>query len=86
MKKFVKLTVRFTTYKGHVSTIALYPRQEGPRRSHHPDRPQSPPPAAEQRAQLDRLGILGRAQELYGAQVSGYSFLSNHYLCAAPHK
>jgi hypothetical protein len=25
------------------------------------------------------LGILGRAQELYGAQISGYAFLSNHY-------
>jgi hypothetical protein len=25
------------------------------------------------------LGILGRAQELYGAQICGYSFLSNHY-------
>src|SRR5919106_5597851 len=25
------------------------------------------------------LGILGRAQELYGVLVCGYSFLSNHY-------
>jgi len=25
------------------------------------------------------LGILGRAQELYGAKISGYAFLSNHY-------
>jgi hypothetical protein len=25
------------------------------------------------------LGIMGRAQELYGAKICGYSFLSNHY-------
>jgi hypothetical protein len=28
----------------------------------------------------NELGILGRAQELYGAQISAYSFLSNHIL------
>jgi hypothetical protein len=32
------------------------------------------------------LGILGRAQETYGVQICAFSFLANHFLCAAPHK
>jgi hypothetical protein len=32
------------------------------------------------------LGVLARAARLYGVSVVAFCFLSNHYLCAAPHK
>ena len=32
------------------------------------------------------LGVLGRAQRLYPVEIAGYVFVSNHFLCAAPHK
>src|SRR5215813_46550 len=32
------------------------------------------------------LGALGRAQELYPVGICALAFVSNHFLCAAPHK
>jgi len=32
------------------------------------------------------LGVLGRAQRLYGVTCYSVVFLSSHFLCAAPHK
>jgi hypothetical protein len=32
------------------------------------------------------LGVLGRAQRLYGVRCCSVVFLSNHYLCGAAHK
>ena len=32
------------------------------------------------------IGVLARAQRLYGVSVSAAVCLSNHYLCGAPHK
>jgi hypothetical protein len=31
-------------------------------------------------------GALGRAQRLHGVRIFGFACLSNHMLCAAPHK
>ncbi|MEE8367729.1 MAG: hypothetical protein V3S30_05385 [Thermoanaerobaculia bacterium] len=32
------------------------------------------------------LGVLGRVQQLYPVEIHAFTFLSNHYLCAAAHK
>ena len=32
------------------------------------------------------LGVLGRAQRLHEVEICCFVFVSNHFLCAAPHK
>ncbi|HEX2556820.1 MAG TPA: transposase, partial [Nitrososphaera sp.] len=67
------------TYKGHVATSTLYPGKktlvEVTTQTVHSRLLLRPSNQINETV----LGILGRAQELYGAQISGYAFLSNHY-------